>query len=66
MGALPNRNPLLREVALPYSERKNDARVDAARAFYLHHAEFLESPVDPLHLPLPMKTIASEIEHVRD
>ena len=35
------------------------ARDDAARAFYCHHAEFLQSPVDPLHLFLPMKAIAS-------
>ncbi|BBZ50048.1 GNAT family N-acetyltransferase [Mycobacterium heidelbergense] len=35
------------------------ARDDTARAFSLHHAEFLESPVDPLHLFLPMKAIAS-------
>lgn len=34
------------------------ARDDAARAFYLHHAEFLQSPVDPLHLFLPMKAVA--------
>lgn len=38
------------------------ARDDNARAFYLHHAEFLESPVDPLHLFLPMKAIASAFE----
>lgn len=35
------------------------ARNDEARAFYCHHAEFLQSPVDPLHLFLPMKAIAS-------
>lgn len=35
------------------------ARDDEARAFYCHHAEFLQSPVDPLHLFLPMKAIAS-------
>lgn len=31
------------------------ARDDVARAFYLHNADLLESPVDPLHLILPMK-----------
>ncbi|CAJ1501343.1 GNAT family N-acetyltransferase [[Mycobacterium] burgundiense] len=37
------------------------ARDDSAREFYLHHAEFLPSPVDPLHLFLPMKAIAAVI-----
>lgn len=37
------------------------ARDDAARAFYLHHAEFLASPVDPLHLLLPTKAITAAI-----
>lgn len=37
------------------------ARDDAARAFYLHHVEFLPSPVDPLHLLLPTKAIAAAI-----
>ncbi|BBY54589.1 GNAT family N-acetyltransferase [Mycolicibacillus koreensis] len=37
------------------------ARDDAARAFYLHHAEFLPSPIDPLHLLLPTKAIAAAI-----
>lgn len=31
------------------------ARDDEARAFYLHNADLHESPVDPLHLILPMK-----------
>lgn len=35
------------------------ARDDTARDFYLHHAEFVPSPVDPLHLFLPMKAIAA-------
>ena len=35
------------------------ARDDDARAFYCHHAEFLPSPVDPLHLLLPTKSIAA-------
>ena len=35
------------------------ARDDEARDFYCHHAEFLQSPVDPLHLFLPMTAIAS-------
>jgi GNAT superfamily N-acetyltransferase len=33
------------------------ARDDAARRFYLTHAEFLESPSDSLHLLLPVKDI---------
>lgn len=33
-------------------------RDDEARQFYLAHAEFLESPSDPLHLLLPVKDIA--------
>lgn len=37
------------------------ARDDQARSFYCHHAEFLQSPVDPLHLFLPMKAIASRL-----
>jgi hypothetical protein len=37
-----------------------------ARAFSLRHAEFLESPVDPLHRFLPMKAIASTIEDLKD
>lgn len=35
------------------------ARDDEARAFYCHHAEFLQSPVDPLHLFLPLKAMAA-------
>lgn len=42
------------------------ARDDTARAFYLHHADFLQSPVDPLHLFLPMKAIAAEFESLND
>jgi GNAT superfamily N-acetyltransferase len=34
-------------------------RDDAARDFYLHQAEFLQSPVDPMHLLLPLKQAAS-------
>lgn len=37
------------------------ARDETAREFYCHHAEFLHSPIDPLHLFLPMKTIAAEL-----
>lgn len=33
------------------------ARDDEARRFYLAHAEFLDSPSDPLHLLLPVKDI---------
>ncbi len=32
------------------------ARDEAAKAFHLKQADFLESPVDDLHLVLPMKT----------
>lgn len=39
------------------------AHDDEARAFYCHHAEFLQSPVDPLHLFLPMKAIASRFQN---
>ena len=42
------------------------ARDDDARAFYLHHAEFLQSPVDPLHLFLPMKAIAAAFQSLTD
>ncbi|MCB0931408.1 MAG: GNAT family N-acetyltransferase [Mycobacterium sp.] len=38
------------------------ARDDEARAFYCHHAEFIQSPVDPLHLFLPLKAIASRLD----
>jgi GNAT superfamily N-acetyltransferase len=38
------------------------ARDETARAFYLHHAESLQSPADPLHLVLPMKAIAPAIQ----
>jgi hypothetical protein len=41
-------------------------RDDEARAFYCHHAEFLQSPVDPLHLFLPMKAIASRFQSRAD
>jgi len=37
------------------------ARDDQARQFYLAHAEFLESPSDPLHLLLPVKDIAQSL-----
>ena len=33
------------------------ARDDAARDFYLHHAEFVPSPTDPLHLLLNMSHV---------
>lgn len=36
------------------------ARDDAARDFYLHNGEFLDSPTDPLHLFLPMKDVRKE------
>lgn len=42
------------------------AREDEARAFYCHHAEFIQSPVDPLHLFLPLKAIASCLRSLGD
>ena len=42
------------------------AREDEARAFYCHHAEFIQSPVDPLHLFLPLKAIASRLRSLGD
>lgn len=39
------------------------ARDDAARDFYLAHADLLPSPVDPLHLILPMKAAKSFVGH---
>lgn len=36
-------------------------RDEAARSFYLHLADFLPSPVEPLHLMLPMKAIAATL-----
>lgn len=30
-------------------------RDEAARTFYLHHADLLQSPVEPMHLMLPIK-----------
>lgn len=37
-------------------------RDETARDFYLRHADLLESPVDPLHLVLPMKAAFSIID----
>lgn len=37
-------------------------RDEAARDFYLRHADLLDSPVDPLHLVLPMKAARSVID----
>lgn len=34
-------------------------RDEEARSFYLRHADLLQSPVDPLHLVLPMKLARS-------
>lgn len=42
------------------------ARDEAARDFYLHHAESIQSPVDPFHLFLPMKAIAAAIDDFPD
>lgn len=42
------------------------ARDDEARAFYCHHAEFLPSPVDPLHLFLPLKAMAARFRNLTD
>lgn len=33
------------------------ARDESARAFYLHNADLLASPVDPLHLILPLRAV---------
>jgi len=33
------------------------ARDDSARAFYVHNADLLESPVEPLHLILPLRGV---------
>ena len=38
------------------------ARDEDARAFYCHHAEFLQSPVEPLHLFLPITAIAARLQ----
>jgi GNAT superfamily N-acetyltransferase len=35
------------------------ARDEEARAFYLHLGDFIESPVDELHLLVPMRELAS-------
>lgn len=40
------------------------ARDEAACKFYLAQAEFVQSPVEPLHLFLPMKAIAAEFGNV--
>ena len=37
------------------------ARDDDARRFYLQHAEFVASPIDPLQLLLPIKAIAAAL-----
>lgn len=37
-------------------------RDEVARDFYLHQADFLTSPVEPLHLMLPMKAIGSLVD----
>ena len=42
------------------------ARDEKARDFYCHHAEFLQSPVDPLHLFLPMRAIASRFQSLNE
>lgn len=39
------------------------ARDDAARDFYLAHADLLPSPIDPLHLILPMKAAKRFVDH---
>lgn len=38
------------------------ARDEQARQFYLRHAELLESPIDPLHLVLPIAIAAALLE----
>ena len=42
------------------------ARDDAAREFYSYHAEFEQSPIEPLHLLLPMKKIAARYEALKE
>ena len=37
-------------------------RDESAREFYLRHAEFLPSPVDDMHLLLPMKVLRRYVE----
>lgn len=34
------------------------ARDDDAHSFYIHHGDFLESPVEPLHLMVPIHELA--------
>lgn len=36
-------------------------RDDAARAFYLANGDFVQSPIEPLHLMLPMKEISRRL-----
>lgn len=36
---------------------------DEAKSFYLHNADFLESPTDPLHLVLPINDILAAVQH---
>ncbi len=42
------------------------ARDEVARDFYCHHADFVPSPIEPLHLFLPMRTIEAEFEALND
>lgn len=41
-------------------------RDENAKAFYLHHGDFLQSPVDDLHLMIPMKALRQFAESTRD
>ncbi|GAP77575.1 hypothetical protein Y09_0391 [Brachybacterium sp. SW0106-09] len=36
-------------------------RDEAARAFYLHHVDAIQSPIDDLQLVVPMKAIADQL-----
>ncbi|SRR5699024_10678427 len=66
IGASLLRDALLRALATSESVGAKavliHCRDEHARSFYEHLAEFLPSPVEPLHLMLPIKTLRSLIE----
>lgn len=37
-------------------------RDESAKAFYLHHGDFLQSPTDDLHLMVPIKALRRYID----
>lgn len=63
VGAALLRDALVRGVHLSKSIGATallvHCRDESARAFYLHNADFLQSPVDELHLMLPIKGLAA-------